>query len=130
MARDGSDGTFEARRDMALRLLAGTGIPQWQKAPPLFRFLWFCGIRVRPPHFSSFLFNFAFFGVFFGALWVLLTLPFQWSRYTSDIVSAVWPVAAIFGFSGLVMAFDFWRTARKHRLRKWSELRTETEIFD
>jgi hypothetical protein len=130
MARTDRPSHFEARRDIALRLLAATGIAQWQKTPALFRFLWFCGIRVRPPHFSSALFNFTFFGAFFGALWVLLTLPFQWNRYTTDIVAAVWPVVAVFLFSGLVAAFDFWRAARKHKLPKWSELRSEAEIFD
>ena len=121
---------FEARRDLALRLLAASGIAQWRKTPPFFRLLWSCGIRIRPPHVASFLSNFVFFGALVGVIWILLSLPYVWSRHGTNIMSMVWPGAAVAGFSGLVAAIDFWRAARKHKLPKWSELRAEADVFD
>jgi hypothetical protein len=63
-------------------------------------------------------------------MWGALSLPYVLSRQSTSIMSVVWSGAAVAGFCGLVAAVDFWRTARKHKLPNWSELRPEADVFD
>jgi hypothetical protein len=120
---------FDAKCAVALRLLVAKGIRRGQTPPLLYQLLWFCGIRVPLPHFAGFLFNLAFFASYLGLYFGLMALVFSliWRVVYPPLIFWVIGGSAL---AGIVMAWDFRRVARKHRLPSWSELRDEAEIFD
>ena len=68
MHADRAEPGFEQKLDAALALLASTGIYRSNYAPPLYRFLWWLGVKVPPPHFRSFAANFAITGSYFAII--------------------------------------------------------------
>jgi hypothetical protein len=122
---------FLAKRDIALRLMATKGI-RWRAAPPIYHFLWACHVQIRPPLFSSFLFNLIFQATFGASLLGLMALTFGWlgelNSASRPIVISIIVVGSV--LSGLIGAWDFRYAARKHSLPTWSELKDEAEVFD
>jgi hypothetical protein len=122
---------FLAKRDIALRLMASKSI-RWHATPPIYHLYWSCGLRIRPPLFASFLFNFIYMalvgavGFGFGAF----VLDF-WGRLDGIsrpiIIAAVVVGAMLFG---LMSALELRYFARKQNLPPWSELVDEARVFD
>lgn len=122
--------TFQERLEIALQLLAASGMKRGNYAPPLYRLLWRSGIPIPPPPFASFLVNFAFSGIWFGALygvcmWLLVWRP-QGTSTTSAVIGA--------GFAGVLFGLGmaaYWvYKARKHKLPAWSDIKPPAAIFD
>ena len=123
---------FLAKRDIAMRLMAVKGIGSWRAAPPIYHAYWKCGLRIRPPMFASFLFNFtynALFGVVcFSASAYILGLAGK-----PDGISRLLVLAAVAGGAaliGLIGALEPRYFARKYNLPPWSELRDEAQVFE
>ncbi len=111
-----------SRRLAALALLAATGMRPSNYSPPLFRFLWWLGLDVPPPHFASFWSNALGTGLFFGpvwgaAMWVLFSLQVNVPLQTLVLV-----VGGAGGSFGLVMAAYYAYGRRKYALPAWREL--------
>jgi len=114
--------SFEEKREAALARLAATGMWRSNYAPPLYRLLWRLGIKVPPPHFASFSWNFAFSGIGVGLVWGLLMWLMTWSHQGMSIQKAI-ILSAIAGlFFGLAMAAFYRHGARKHALPKWHDI--------
>ncbi len=52
------------------------GIPKWNVAPPLYRFLWWTGLEIPPPVFQSGLFVVLFEGMFFALTFFVMFFQF------------------------------------------------------
>lgn len=109
------------KRRAALELLARTLMKPSNFQPPAIRLLWHLGVNVRPPHFSSFLFNTLFTGGVFALNWGLLMWLISWHNYRTPAEAA--SIAAITGLCfGILMAGYYAYGKRKHKLPSWSEL--------
>jgi hypothetical protein len=110
--------------------MSSKGIWRSNYAPPFYRFLWRYNVPIRPPHFSSFPFNFVWMGGCMGIVWGAIMWALIWrGRDISGIEGIAQTV--VFGiFFGGVMASYFAYSARKHKLPAWSELRPEAEAFE
>ena len=119
---------FLARRDIALRLMSAKGLRHTSYAPMIHRFLWYCSIPIRPPHFASFLGNFLVMGGCFGGFWGWVMCLLIWSRrdMSASVVILLSVSAGV--LFGAAMAGYFVYSARKHELPSWSEL--QAEVFD
>lgn len=122
---------FEARRAVAVRLLAEKGVRGWKRTPAIYRFVWSCGIRLRPPHFASWEANFAFLGGAVGGIaavssWLTITAVGGENAFLRSAVSGI-AFAVVYGFS---QAARHKREAEDHGLPPWDELTDFTEVFD
>jgi hypothetical protein len=122
---------FEVRRANALRLLAEKAVPRWTRVPAFYRFLWSCGIRLRPPHFASWEANFFFFGGTVGAAaavgtWLAITAV---GRETAFIQAAVIGVGSLL-VNGFSQAARHKREAEDHGLPPWDDLPDVADVFD
>jgi Family of unknown function (DUF6404) len=122
---------FFAKRDIALRLMTAKGI-RWRAAPPIYHAFWACGVRIRPPLFSSFLFNLTYqatlCAIFLGLMTFVLTLLGELNSVSRLVVVAV--VIATSVLLGLMGALEFRYFARKYNLPSWSDLQDEAQVFD
>jgi hypothetical protein len=123
---------FRIKRDIALRLMTDKGIGSWRAAPPIYHAFWACGIRIRPPLFSSFLFNLTYqasvCAIFLAPCAYILDLAGKLDGFSRALVIVV--VAASAVLLGLMGALEFRYYARKHNLPPWSELRDEAQVFE
>ena len=117
---------FLARRDIALRLMSAKGLRHTSYAPMIHRFLWYCSVPIRPPHFASFVGNFLLMGGFWG--WGSFVCLLIWSRHDLPTFMAILLSASAGVVFGAAMAGYFAYSARKHDLPSWSEL--EADVFD
>jgi hypothetical protein len=125
------DQYFEARRVTAVRLLAEKGVPRWKSVPASYRFFWSCGIKLRPPHFSSWETNFAFFGGTVGGIGAVVS----WLAITAVGGEMALLRAAVMGVGALVVcgfsqAARHKREAEDHGLPPWDELPDVAGVFD
>ncbi len=123
--------SFEARRARAVRLLAEKGVPRWKNAPAIYRLVWSCGIRLRPPHFASWEANFVFFGGILGVVtavssWLIITVVEGKHAVLRAAVSGI-AFAVIYGFG---KAARHKREAEDFGLPPWDELSDVAEVFD
>jgi hypothetical protein len=123
---------FLIKRDIALRLMAGKGIGSWRSAQPIYHAFWACGLRIRPPMFAGFLFNFTHHalmgGLFFGFSAFILDLAGRLDGISRPIIIAAVVVGAM--LLGLMAALEFRYFARKYNLPPWSELKDEAQVFE
>jgi hypothetical protein len=122
---------FDARRVFAVRLLADRGVPGWKSVPAIYRFVWSCGIRLRPPHFASWEANFAFFGGAAGGIaavssWLGITTNGGEYAFLRSAVTGI-AFAVIYGFS---QAARHKREAEDRGLPPWDDLPHAAEVFD
>lgn len=108
--------TYPSSLQPALDLLPATDISPRAYASLMQRTLWRLWGYVPPPHFAPPVFNIAFLGVLFSAIWHLLMYVLVWSS-----ASALWSAevaAALVGglLFGLTMAFYYRSDVRKHGL--------------
>lgn len=88
--------------------------------PPIWRFLWLCGIELPPPYFLSFGANAAFTGGWFAIAYGMISWAMLWSGAMSIVVALALSVLAGVAF-GVCMA-TFWKyQAWKLRLPPWDE---------
>ena len=112
---------FEKKRAAALELLAAKGLWHRTYAPTLVKLLWRMGLKAPPPHFASFLGNFAVAGGVFAVGWGLLMWFAAWSRSGMAPLSAV-AVSALAGMAvGLSLATYYRYSARKNAIPRWSD---------
>ena len=109
------------KRQAALELLARTLMKPSSFKPPAVRLLWHMGVNIRPPHFSSFLFNTLFTGGFYAVNWGVLMWLITWRHNRTPAEAAI--VATLAGLCfGLMMAAYYTYSRRKHKLPSWNEL--------
>lgn len=102
--------------------LPALGISPYTAAPPLYRFLWFLGIEVAPPIFSSFWPIALFMGTFFACGWGMLMWFMLWSKDTNLSPIAAFSVSLLAGILfGLTMAAYLRYKAKKHNIPLWSQ---------
>ena len=122
--------TFEKKLQRAHRELAGAGIPDLNYNPPLTRMLRKIGIKVRPPHYYSFLLNAVLVSIYFiltlGVLVVgVFTLIQLLSRHGVSLTTALVKLFEIGWIScivGILLAAYFKYDAKRHGLSKWETL--------
>ncbi len=111
-----------AQREVALSMLAKTGIWPSNYAPPLFHLLWSLGMNVPPPHFIRFVSIVIFMVAFFGGVLSLFVSPMLWST-TGISGTQVLIFGVLTGLAfGLAMASYYAYGRRKHQLPGWNEL--------
>ncbi|HWW05733.1 DUF6404 family protein [Collimonas sp.] len=118
---------FKEKHSAALSFLASKGIWRSNYAPPLFQFLWLLGVKMPPPHFSSFFVNFIFFGIFFGGAWGRVSLGFkQADEEEQSLIAMV--LGAVFSglFFGLGMAAHYRHSSRRYGVPRWPNFKSET----
>ena len=122
--------TFQAKLDIALEMLAATGMRRSNYAPPIYRLLWRSGVPIPPPPFAGFTVNFLFQGIWFGLLWGALMWFLFWRHQSMSVTGAI--LAA--GFGGALFGADmagYWiYKARKLKLPAWSDLRPPSSVFE
>ncbi|WP_425479636.1 DUF6404 family protein [Pseudoxanthomonas wuyuanensis] len=118
---------YPPRVEVALEILASSGLSSRHYAPPLHKLMWRHGIAVAPPHFAGFFWNFLFtapltVAASAGASWLC-----RWIRY-GDVVTSILETAVVSGFcASFFTALYFSYAAEKHNLPRWSSISTETE---
>ena len=120
---------FRQKLAAALTVLASTGMRRREYAPPLFRLLWRFRVRIPPPHFRSFLGNFAFLALPYGAGWGASMYLIQ--SYQGIPSWRLIGVSVLFGsFIGSLSAGYYRSSARKHRIPAWRGFRpTDENVF-
>ncbi len=93
-------------------------------APPLFRILWWCGLRIRPPLFQTFMFNFLVNGI------IVIVITYCLIPLLHPILPVV-PDNSLLGTTGLAVFFGIcmgwysakWyeKEARNAALPKWED---------
>lgn len=117
--------SFEAQRDQALAILAGTGIWRSNYAPPALHLLWRLGLQVPPPHFARFGTTVLTLGVSFATLWGLLMWIFVWSRQSLAPLAALVAALVAGAMFGLLMAAYYAYGRSKYKLPDWRSLGTD-----
>ena len=112
---------FNQKLDQALDLLSTTGMWRSNYAPPLFRLLWRCNVRVAPPHFRSMRANAVTLGAYFGVVWTTAMWLIFW-RGTIPLAVALGSGALAGLLFGLSMGAYYQRGWRKHDLPDWESL--------
>lgn len=122
--------TFQAKLDVALQMLAATGMRRSNYAPPLYRLLWRAGIPIPPPPFAGFGVNLTFFGILFGVLYGTAMWLLVW-RQRGMPASGALVAANIAGLLfGVIMAGYWVYRARKLKLPRWADLKSPAATFD
>jgi hypothetical protein len=122
--------SFEKKLKRAHRELAGAGIPCLNYNPPLIRILRKFGIKVRPPHYHSFIFNSILVSIFsIVSLGILILGVFALvhinSKHGPPVSMAfvqLFDIGWISSLFGILMAAYFKYNAKKHGLSKWKTL--------
>jgi hypothetical protein len=118
---------FNRIKHLALNELESKSIGKYNYQPLLYSLLWSIGIKVRPPHYQSFVVNFLITGIFFGLLvgiseWILygnLVFPLPFNAIRHALTSGV--------LFGLVMALYYLISSRKNKLTKWNNFQITDE---
>ena len=122
--------TFQAKLDVALQMLAATGMRRSNYAPPLYRLLWRTGIPIPPPPFAGFGINLAFFGILFGVLYGFAMWFLVWRRQGMSAGGALVGAMVAGLLFGAVMAGYWVYKARKLKLPRWADLESPAATFD
>ena len=122
--------TFQERLEIALQILAASGMKRGNYAPPLYRLLWRAGIPIPPPPFAGFAVNLLFFGSWFGLFYGLAMWFLIWQHQAMSVSGAIIGAGSAGALFGLIMAAYWVYKARKHKLPAWSELRTPSSVFE
>ncbi len=126
----GNGMSFEKKLKKAHRELTVKGVSHLKYNPPITRILRKVGVKVRPPHYYSFLFTAILVSIYFilsvGIL-VLGLLPLLqiWSQHSIALSAAftkLLELGAISFVFGLLTAAYYKYSAKKYRLSKWETL--------
>jgi hypothetical protein len=119
---------YPPKINLALDLLAKTGMGPETYAPVTYRLLWSLGVSIRPPHFQTFFANLLFMGGWFGA--TLTIVMWLISGQDRSIISIAIQGAIPALFFGLFMALWNWSRARTCKLPAWDEIDDVAHRFD
>jgi hypothetical protein len=114
--------SYDTKLDLAMKELETSPIWRPDYNSPSFRLLRSFGIKIAPPHYRSFRFNFVFFSLVNGIIFAALNAPAGW------MVTEHGPIAErfaniLFGVSvALIESYYYSTNASKHGLTPWSEL--------
>lgn len=107
----------------ALKILDAAGITRRRAATPIHKLLWTLGVEVKPPLFSNFFANTAFFGVGFGVTFtVLMAVVDRYIDPDRHVTSFLFQCAVTTVFYALISAAMIQRRASKLSLPDWSEI--------
>ena len=110
---------FRTQLDRSLALLSARGLARRHAAPPLFRLLWKCGVRVRPPHFLGFAHIALVYGAWFTCAWGVFMWLLVWSHQGVDFPGVALRSAGAGAAFGLTMAWFYTRERREFALPAW-----------
>jgi hypothetical protein len=110
---------FRAQLDRSLAMLSARGLARRHAAPLLFRLLWTCGVRVRPPHFLGFAQVAIVYGGWFTCAWGLLMWGLVWSAQGLDLPAVLVRATGAGAMFGLTMAWFYRRERREFKLPAW-----------
>jgi hypothetical protein len=110
---------FKAKLDIALRLMESRGMWRSNYAPDIYRFLWFFGARIRPPHFARPIACAAFHTLEAYAIsWMLLILA-RWLDYSLPVAILTIGAPVAGPIFGVLIAVYYRCNARRHGLPHW-----------
>ena len=104
--------TFQARLEVALQMLAATGLRRISYAPPFYRLLWRAGVPIPPPPFAGPAVNLLFSAFWFGGLWGIGMWLVLWRHQglaSSEAIAASIVAGLLFGAA---MAAYWWYKAQ------------------
>jgi hypothetical protein len=111
--------THAEKLDRMYSELGQKGLWKSNFAPPLYRLLWRMGIRVPPPHFSSFMFLFVFSGLY-AVFFALPPVVVMWWLLVPKPIGVLVISTILSGFvAGLCVAAWYRYQARRYRLPLW-----------
>jgi hypothetical protein len=110
---------FRAQLDRSLATLSARGLARRHAAPLLFRLLWTCGVRVRPPHFLGFAQIATVYGSWFACAWGLFMWVLVWSPQGLDWLAVLLRAGGAGAAFGLTMAWFYTRERREFKLPAW-----------
>lgn len=119
---------YDRKLAAALAELRATSMWSANYDPPMDRALRRLGLRLRPPHYRSFMRVFLGYALFFAIGWGALMWMWAWREawVTAGFVGVPWEYlvrSCIFGsVIGLALALSLFYDRRKHRLRDWDAL--------
>lgn len=114
---------FDKHKNAALAHLASTPIRSGNYQPLITILLWWMGVRVKPPHFQSFPANILTSGAYFAIVWGVLMWFILFSPRDASGV-AVMQLSVLVGLIyGVIMAFYYRLSARRHNLPDWHSLK-------
>ena len=103
-------------------MLSARGLSRHHTEPLLFRLLWKCGVRVRPPHFLGFAQIAGVYGTWFACAWGVFMWVLVWSQQGTAIVDVALRAAAAGACFGLIMAWLYARERREFAVPAWDAL--------
>jgi hypothetical protein len=113
---------FADKTEQAQREVREAGIGNWTARPPFYRLYKLVGLRIRPPHYNSFILNFAFFGISFWILYFLLIMLVGIDFDGGNIRGAA-ILSTVLSLCASVYLANAYREDRKRfKLSKWEDL--------
>ena len=115
--------TFNDKCSAALALLESRGISRAHYSPVVYRWLWWAGVPVPPPHFAGFFLNWLVLGsLFFLTCYAISLVMLLTGAAQESSPFAHLPYLAGYGaLFGLAMGTAYRLGARKHRIPRWAE---------
>ncbi len=114
--------SYNKKLDLALKELETSPIWRPDYNSPSFRLLRSFGIKIAPPHYRSFRFNFVFFSLVNAIIFAALNAPAGWVVAEHGPVTERF-VNILFGISlALIESYHYSKNASKHGLTPWSKL--------
>ena len=113
---------FDRKYSRSIQELEGTSIWKSNYLPTTYRLQRLMGLRVKPPHYNSFLWNAVSLGLYFGLAWGALMWLLFWQRSDASVSAALLAALSAGLLFGLSMAAYYRWSARKHALSDWDEL--------
>lgn len=113
---------YERKHDAAIKELEATEMWPSNYAPPIYHFYRKLGLKVRPPHYDSFVKVLIGQGVFFGLFWGIFMWFFEWRGTELPIRGMVLSAVLAGVFFGCAMALFSAYGRRKWSLSAWEDL--------
>lgn len=120
---------FQDRVKIYSRLMSDKGISHNAYAPLFYRYLWKCGVKIKPPHVTKFSHNvilqtilfFTVFAVFSGVLVFANSLGLN-EPASSQIIMFYFTSFLVSVTYGVIVSLYILQVQKKHRIPNWSEL--------
>ncbi|MFL6634365.1 MAG: DUF6404 family protein [Massilia sp.] len=116
---------FRVQLDRSLAMLSERGLSRRHTEPLLFRLLWACGVRVRPPHFLGFVHIALVYGAWFACAWGVSMWWMVWSQQGLGIAGVALRSGGAGAAFGLTMAWFYTRERREFALPAWESFSQE-----
>ncbi|NMH64971.1 DUF6404 family protein [Shewanella salipaludis] len=122
--------SFQNKVEIYRSLMSDKGFSKNTYAPPLYRWLWKCGVKIKPPHASEFKVNLMVQATFFFSIFAVVL--FFVSLFANDIglnlptgsqVATLYLenvlVSVLFG---LAVSFNILQVKKKNKIPNWAEI--------